>query len=364
MAELTNNELVTRSRAGDKDAFGQLAESCRQQALRMSERIVTCEETAKDIVQDAVLTAWLSITSLRDPAAFASWLYGIVLNLSNNHIRRRRAEISLDSLLGGRLATPEELLDTGPSADEILYERELADLIRASVQHLPPRTQRAAVLFYLEGLSLRETAALMGVATGTVKAQLYSARQRLRDELLVAVVGELPLEEARLNMTAVTIWDVCEAPNDAHVVILLDPATDRVIPISIGAAEGRALVMGLKEISIPRPQTYTLMADIINQLDAKLTAVRIEKLVGTTFYAVLVLSKEGENLEVDCRPSDAMCLAVHADVPVQVASELLDQFGKPKGEVLKKSGGTIPMDGTAIETIAARIQRNLTAEGV
>ena len=198
----------------------------------MAARMVSCHETAEDLVQEALLDAWLSIASLRSDAAFDSWLFGIVLNHCRSHIRRRRSEISLDSLRGGRPASEEELSDPGPTADEILEEQELKLLVRNSLRKLPPRSQRAATLFYLEGLSLRQTAALMRVSVGTIKAQLHTARQKVRDALVADILGESPAKE-RLFMTEVTIWDVHEGSEDAHVVMLLDPDTDRLLPITI-----------------------------------------------------------------------------------------------------------------------------------
>ena len=120
--------------------------------------------------------------------------------------------------------------------------------------------------------------------------------------------------------------------------------------------------MGLKDISIPRPLTYVLMAKIIDELSAQLTGVTIQKVLESTLYAVLTLSKDGKTLELDCRPSDAMCLAVQTDTPIRVATELFDQLSAKKSNVLKWRGKALEMDGSGIGAIETRVRRTLAAE--
>ena len=264
--------------------------------------------------------------------------------------------MSLEALSGGQWYPDYQLVEGPPTPEEIAEVEDLGRLVRAALETLPPRTRRAAGLFYLEGLTLRETAILMRVSVGTVKAHLHKARGDLR-ELMLAALGAGVLPTERKPMTRVSIWDVVEAPTGGYTVVLEDPVASRCLSVTIGAAEGQALVMGLRDISLPRPLAYHLMAAILSELGAELTEVRIEKLVDTTFYAVMVLKRADVTKELDCRPSDAMCLAVRVGAPIFVSDEVMRETGQEKQDnmAIKVNKTVISADGTGIDDLAAKL---------
>ena len=350
-------QLVAASRQGDSAAFGQLVRPLYQPAERLALRMVSSTEVARDLVQEAVLTAWLSLSSLESDASFASWLYGIVLNLCRSHLRSRRQEaLSLEALSGGQWDPDRQLVETPATPEEVAEAEDLGRLVRSALETLPPRTRRAAGLFYLEGLTLRETAALMRVSVGTVKAHLHKARGDLREFVVSALDAGVTSTE-RPAMTRVDIWDVIDAPSGGYTVVLEEPQTHTYLPITIGASEGQALVMGLRDISFPRPLTYQLMAAILSELGAELTEVRIENLADTTFHAAMVLQHGEATKELDCRPSDAMCLAVRLGAPICVADEVMTEAGrKRQGKVTSEAAkAVISADGTGIDALAAKL---------
>ena len=102
--------LVMLARDGDRNAFGVLVERYEPLALRVARRAVLDEDVARELVQEALLQAYLSLDRLREEERFRSWLYGIVLNLCRSWQRRRRPLAqSLDDLAGGvRLAGTSE----------------------------------------------------------------------------------------------------------------------------------------------------------------------------------------------------------------------------------------------------------------
>ncbi len=126
---------------------------------------------------------------------------------------------------------------------------------------------------------------------------------------------------------------------------------DHLIPIWIGMTEARTLVSGLKGIACPRPLMHDLTAELIHQLGAELTEVRITDWRDQTFYAVLAVRGNGQIHELDCRPSDGMCLAVRAGAPIVVTEELMARVGQNKPEALT---------GVGIEEIAAQIETSLS----
>jgi bifunctional DNase/RNase len=112
-----------------------------------------------------------------------------------------------------------------------------------------------------------------------------------------------------------------------RVVILKEKNADRYLPIWIGPSEADAIAVKLRDVDVPRPLTHDLIQLVISSLGAGLTYVTVYGLQNDTFFAKLGLQIDGRTLEVDSRPSDALALAVRADVPIYVLDEVLDMAG-------------------------------------
>jgi bifunctional DNase/RNase len=112
---------------------------------------------------------------------------------------------------------------------------------------------------------------------------------------------------------------------DMQIIELTEIDGDRTFPIVIGLPEAFAIERRLKGIEIPRPQTHDLLASVIEHLGGTLKAIIVNDLVDGTFYARLIIDLDGEDIEVDSRPSDAIALGVAEDVPIYVAEQVLDQ---------------------------------------
>src|SRR6188508_3273118 len=112
----TDGDLVEQTRRnGDKHAFGLLLERHQSGASRMAQRMIAHDETVRDIVQEAMLQAYLSLAFLEKPESFQSWFYGIVINLCRSHLRSQRYNpLSLESLSGGLEATDILLISHAP----------------------------------------------------------------------------------------------------------------------------------------------------------------------------------------------------------------------------------------------------------
>ena len=112
---------------------------------------------------------------------------------------------------------------------------------------------------------------------------------------------------------------------DMQIIELTEVDGDRTFPIVIGLPEAFAIERRLKGIEIPRPQTHDLLASVIDHLGGTLKEIVVNDLVDGTFYAKLIIDQDGEEIEVDSRPSDAIALGVAENVPIYVAEQVLDQ---------------------------------------
>src|SRR3972149_4050432 len=98
--------------------------------------------------------------------------------------------------------------------------------------------------------------------------------------------------------------------NYQRVVILKEKLSDRYLPIWIGPAEADAIAVQLQGIAVARPLTHDLLRSVIDALGAKVNSIVVNDLNNDTFYARIILSVDGRQMEIDSRPSDAIALAV------------------------------------------------------
>ncbi|MPZ15219.1 MAG: bifunctional nuclease family protein [Chloroflexi bacterium] len=127
---------------------------------------------------------------------------------------------------------------------------------------------------------------------------------------------EVVVESIRVNMA-----------NYKRVVMLKEKSSNRYLPIWIGHFEADAIAIPMQKVPVSRPLTHDLLRAAIGALGARLERVAITNLEDETFYAVLILNRDGKNLEVDARPSDAIALAIRAEVPIYVEDKVLDTAG-------------------------------------
>jgi bifunctional DNase/RNase len=113
--------------------------------------------------------------------------------------------------------------------------------------------------------------------------------------------------------------------SNRHVVILKDNEGDRYLPIWIGAWEASAIAMRLQGLAAERPLTHDLFAAALERLGVRVERVVISELTDETYHARIHLERDGVQVEVDARPSDALALAVRAEVSIYAADEVLAQ---------------------------------------
>lgn len=112
-----------------------------------------------------------------------------------------------------------------------------------------------------------------------------------------------------------------------RIVILREKDTERYLPIWIGVYEAESITIALQEVEVARPLTHDLLANVISQLDARVIRVEVVALRDDTFYGNIVAEKDGNVLNIDSRPSDALAIAVRAHVPILVARSVMESAG-------------------------------------
>ena len=124
-----------------------------------------------------------------------------------------------------------------------------------------------------------------------------------------------------MQITGLMLDPVTNVP----IVVLKDVQNQRVLPIWVGPVEANAIALQIENVSPPRPMTHDLFQRLLTTLGIKLSRVVIAELRGNTFFAYLDLSRDGERLLLDARPSDAIAIALRTRTPVFVTPAVLEQ---------------------------------------
>ncbi|PSQ64596.1 MAG: hypothetical protein BRD32_05490 [Bacteroidetes bacterium QH_2_64_74] len=132
-----------------------------------------------------------------------------------------------------------------------------------------------------------------------------------------------------MDFTRVDIIGLSTSPSSggAYALVLGEVEGNRRLPIIIGAFEAQAIALELEKIQPPRPMTHDLLRDTFEAVDVEVTEVVIDELREGTFFAKIHYRHDGEEQQLDSRPSDAVALAVRVDAPIFVAPMVLDEAG-------------------------------------
>lgn len=120
--------------------------------------------------------------------------------------------------------------------------------------------------------------------------------------------------------------------NTGFAMIFYDRESNRVLPIFIGPFEANGILMKLQDYKFPRPLTYDLIRNILDSMGAFVEKVVINDLRDNTFYATLYINFQGNVLEIDSRPSDAVAIAVRFNAPIYVAQHVMDMSSVHRSE--------------------------------
>jgi RNA polymerase sigma-70 factor (ECF subfamily) len=176
-----DHALIRRAQAGDEGAFAELVEKHRARAWRVARGLVGSEEDAQDLVQEAFLRVFRSLSTFDFTHGFTTWLYRIVTNLAIDHLRKRRAAISTTAANedDGDLDLADEV---GPAPSALLESADLAQEVQACLETLAPHFQSVLRLREMEGLACTEIARIVGATHVTVRWRLHRGRKLFQEE--------------------------------------------------------------------------------------------------------------------------------------------------------------------------------------
>lgn len=129
-------------------------------------------------------------------------------------------------------------------------------------------------------------------------------------------------------MIKVTIDSVRASLLSQHrVVVLKEEEIERYLAIWIGPYEADAITIKLQGVEVARPLTHDLVEQTISKLGAQVSHILVNDLHDDTFFARIVMDRDGERIELDSRPSDAIALAVRVQAPVFVSESVMERAG-------------------------------------
>ena len=171
-------ELVKKIQSGDMNALGEIFEIYKNQALKYSYIITGNKFTSEDIVQETFIKCYTNVNSLKKVEQFKPWFFKILTRIAWRHIGKEKKALPIENIF-------EKADDESIEESINMYIRnQEEEALHVEIEHLDLKQKTVIVLYYFNGLSIKEIAKVMGCFEGTVKSRLYGARKRLKESLL------------------------------------------------------------------------------------------------------------------------------------------------------------------------------------
>jgi len=187
MQKKSDQELISRSKRGDKEAFGEIVNRYYEKVYGVCYGVVNEREAARDCAQDTFLKAYRMISKFEGRSKITTWLHRIGVNTSIDYLRRKHPQIPVDTI---GLSEDEDaevkswrLEDFSPGPRDLAHISELKSLIEKALQELTPEHRAVLLLREWQGLSYEEIAESLGVEMGTVMSRIFYARKKLGEVL-------------------------------------------------------------------------------------------------------------------------------------------------------------------------------------
>lgn len=307
-------ELTARAKAGDQAAFTELYEQTNAGLYRTIRAMVNDEDLAWDILQESYLRAFQNLDKLEANEAFLSWLRRIALNETASVTARSRS-VSFSELSdedGELPEIPDLRLEAQPEL--VIDQQESSRLVREILDELPEQQRIIVGMYYYEELSVKEIAALLQLAPGTVKAQLHNGRKRV--ELRVRALEKQGVKLYGLSpvaflLTLLRRLEPAAAAEQKALGAIIAKAPVAAAGASAGAAAGTSTTI----------TAMTAGQAFLQGLGAKIAAGALTvALIGGGIWAGGRLLKNQEQKLGDWQPTETQ-LAAPVETPAPVVTE-------------------------------------------
>jgi len=177
--------VVSRVRAGERDAFRILVERHSRSVFRLAFRLTGHEQDAEDVVQETFLRAFRQVGRFEERSAFSTWLYRIAVNCSNDLLRQRPRAGRRASLDDPDEGAVRQLADPAAEADpmRVFAGRQIDGRVKAALGELSDQERSAFVMRHYEGLSIEEIGRVLDLKTSAAKHSVFRAVRKLRRAL-------------------------------------------------------------------------------------------------------------------------------------------------------------------------------------
>ena len=188
----SEQQLIAAAKSGRRAPFGELCERHRKRISCVTRRIIRNREDAEDAAQECFLNAFVHLKDFDGRSQFATWLTRIAINASLMKLRKNRGarEVPMDdSNPSSEPVAQREFRHHAPDPEESCSLRERKRIVKSAISGLRPRARNVVELIHLEERSIRETAQILGISTGAVKARMFQAKIALHRMPLLQSVG-------------------------------------------------------------------------------------------------------------------------------------------------------------------------------
>lgn len=183
---MTEQELVTRAKAGDDEAFAQLMRDNEKRIYNLTLRMTGNPEDAMDLAQETFLNAWRGLKFFKGDSAFSTWVYRLASNACIDHLRRqkRRQDISAPMPVNDEDDSVPDIPDERFLPEQELDRQELRRAVAKGLEQLSDEHRQVLVMREINGLSYQEIGDILDLEEGTVKSRIARARNSLRKILV------------------------------------------------------------------------------------------------------------------------------------------------------------------------------------
>lgn len=179
-ASRSDHQLVEATLGGDTSAYGELVRRHQDRLYHALAHTLDSTEDARDLVQEALVQAFVKLDTFQRAAAFYTWLYRIAFNLAISRRRRQRPRVSIDEL---REQSGNDPVSPAEGPERRLDREEESQRVRRALSALPEEQRQILVLREMEDCSYEQLSEMLDVPIGTVRSRLFRARLALREQL-------------------------------------------------------------------------------------------------------------------------------------------------------------------------------------